>query len=75
MGTVLADSWFGNVKNMALMVEKGEQFIIPLKANRQGALVDATDSTKTEYVPVQSLELQEDTPVSVWLKGYSKPLL
>jgi len=60
--TVLADIWFGNIKNMDLITSKGKQFIMPLKTNRKVALFESSNKEK-EYVPVKSLELKEDTPV------------
>ena len=52
-----------------------EQFIMPLKVNRKVSLHDPSNPENREYVSVESLKLQEDKPVKVWLKGYSKPLL
>ena len=52
-----------------------EQFIMPLKVNRKVSLHDSSNPENREYVSVESLKLQEDKPVKVWLKGYSKPLL
>lgn len=72
--TVLADIWFGNIKNMDLITSKGKQFIMPLKTNRKVALFEPSNKEK-EYVPVKSLELKEGTPVKIWLKGYKNPLL
>ncbi len=72
---VLGDIWFGNVKNMELITSNGKQFIMPLKTNRQVLLYQGASQQKKEYVPVESLGLEEGTPVKVWLKGYSKPLL
>ena len=73
--TVLGDIWFGNVKNMELISSKGKQFIMPLKVNRKVSLHYPSNPENREYVSVESLKLQEDKPVKVWLKGYSKPLL
>jgi len=73
--TVLGDIWFGNVKNMELITSKGKEFIMPLKTNRQVSLYGEQGLENKEYVPVESLKLEEGTPVKVWLKGYSKPLL
>ena len=73
--TVLGGIWFGNVKNMELITSKGKQFIMPLKTNRQVSLYDTSNQGNKEYMPVESLELEEGRPVKVWLKGYSKPLL
>ena len=73
--TVLGDIWFGNVKNMELISSKGKQFIMPLKVNRKVSLHDPSNPENREYVSVESLKLQEDKPVKIWLKGYSKPLL
>ena len=52
-----------------------KQFIMPLKVNRKVSLHDSSNPENREYVSVESLKLQEDKPVKVWLKGYSKPLL
>ena len=52
-----------------------KQFIMPLKVNRKVSLHDPSNPENREYVSVESLKLQEDKPVKVWLKGYSKPLL
>lgn len=83
--TVLADIWFGNVKNMELIVSRGKHFIMPLKTNRQVSLIpegpipqgmaQAENPTNREYMPVESLELKKNELVSIQLKGYSKPLL
>ena len=48
---------------------------MPLKVNRRVSLHDPSNPENREYVSVESLKLQEDKPVKVWLKGYSKPLL
>ena len=48
---------------------------MPLKVNRNVSLHDPSNPENREYVSVESLKLQEDKPVKVWLKGYSKPLL
>ena len=48
---------------------------MPLKVNRKVSLHDSSNPENREYVSVESLKLQEDKPVKVWLKGYSKPLL
>ena len=49
---------------------------MPLKVNRKVSLHDHPSNPENrEYVSVESLKLQEDKPVKVWLKGYSKPLL
>ena len=73
--TVLADIWFGNVKNMELIVSRGKHFIMPLKSNRQVSLIQPESPTNKEYVPVESLKLKKNQLVSIRLKGYSKPLL
>jgi len=73
--TVLGDIWFGNNKNMELITAKGKQFIMPVKTNRLIALFDSSNEDKKEYVPVKSLELKENIPVKIWLKGYHTPLL
>ena len=73
--TVLADIWFGNVKNMELILSRGKHFIMPLKTNRQVSLIQPENPTNKEYRPVESLELKKNQLVSIRLKGYSKPLL
>ncbi len=72
--TVLADIWFGNVKNMEVIISKGKQFIMPLKANRLVSL-GSSNEDKKEYVPVSSLKLKKGVPVNIWLKGFNTPLL
>ena len=49
--TVLADIWFGNVKNMELIVSQGKHFIMPLKTNRQIPFIQPESPTNKEYVP------------------------
>jgi DDE superfamily endonuclease len=73
--TVLADIWFGNIKNMQMITSKGKEFIMPLKTNRQVCFFGCSSKGQKEYVPVKSLELEEGIPVKIWLKGYNIPLL
>jgi len=73
--TVLADIWFGNIKNMEMITTNGKQFIMPLKTNRKVSIFNSSSKDKKEYVPVKSLELKENIPIKIWLKGYHTPLL
>ena len=62
--TVLADIWFGKVKNMALIVSRGKHFIMPLKTHRQVSLIQPENPTNKEYMPVESLKLKKNQLVS-----------
>ena len=72
---VLADTWFACVENMIYIKKKmGKDFVFPLKENR---LVALSEENKKQgiYVPLSSLELEENQTLQIWLEGVDFPLL
>ena len=71
---LLADIWFGNVKNMGLIRSKKKHFIIPLKKNRQVCLFKKGEK-QLKYQSVESFDIKEGQTVRIRLKGYKHSLL
>ena len=72
---VLADIWFACAENMTFIkTEKNKDFVFPLKDNRLVALSEE-DKKQGIYVPISSLELEENQTLQVWLEGVDFPLL
>ena len=67
---VLSDSWFSSSKNMIFINQLNKFFIFDLKSNR---LASIDENTKFESINL--LNIQENTPVKVWLKGIDFPVI
>lgn len=66
---VLNDVWFASAKNMMFVKHELERdFIMPLKTNRKVAL-SLDDKKQGRYVRVDSLELEADTILTIYLES------
>jgi hypothetical protein len=66
---VLNDVWFASAKNMMFVKHQLERdFVMPLKTNRKVAL-SLDDKKQGRYVRVDSLELEADTILTIYLEG------
>ena len=71
---VLNDVWFASAKNMMFIkYELERDFIMPLKTNRKVAL-SLEDKMQGRYVRVDTLELEPDTQLTIYLEGVDFPL-
>jgi hypothetical protein len=71
---VLNDVWFASAKNMLFVEhELKRHFIMPLKTNRKIAL-SIEDKKQDQYVRVDSLELEPNTILTIYLEGVDFPL-
>ncbi len=71
---VLNDVWFASAKNMMFVKHKLERdFIMPLKTNRKVAL-SLENKKQGHYVRVDTLELEPDAPLTIYLEGVDFPL-
>ena len=67
---VLADTWYGSIKNMAFITEKCKKdFIFPLKSNRRVKLAGSHF-----YSAIADLELEAGRVYAAQLKGFEKPI-
>ena len=71
---VLADSWFASTENMRLIHKKKKFFIFDMKQNRQ-AVLSETDRNQGAWKAINTLNIPDNTPVKVWLKGLEIPVL
>jgi len=71
---VLADIWFASADNMKFIHQKKKFFIFDMKSNRQAAL-SAEDREQGNWSRIDELDIPDNTPVKVWLKGVKFPLL
>lgn len=71
---VLADSWFSSTENMLLIHKKKKFFIFDMKQNRQ-AVLSQTDRNQGNWKAINTLDIADNTPVKVWLKGLEIPVL
>ena len=72
---VLNDVWFASVDNMKLVKTQLERdFIMPIKTNRKLALSLAAKQ-QGQYVRVDTLDLEPDTCLTVYVEGLEFPLL
>ena len=72
---VLNDTWFASVDNMKLVkTELKRDFIMPVKTNRKIALSLAAKK-QGQYVRVDTLTLEPDTCLTIYLEGLDFPLL
>lgn len=75
---VLADSWFASAENMEFVAKKSKTFIFDLVSNRLAILKDDSvdkPHKKSQWTNIDSLNIPENTPVQVWLKDMSFPVL
>jgi hypothetical protein len=71
---VLNDVWFASADNMKFVKHELERdFIMPLKTNRKVAL-SLEDKKQGCYVRVDSLALEPDTVLTIYLEGVDCPL-
>ncbi len=70
---LLADSWFGNSKNMAFINGQNRKFIFAIKSNRQLAL-SREDKEKGNFVSIKTLELEGRSMV-VYVKQLVFPIV
>ena len=71
---VLGDSWFASVENMKFIVEKKKLFIFDMKSNRL-AVLSEKDRQAGIWTTINELVIPNNTPVQVWLKDLSFPVL
>lgn len=72
---VLNDVWFASADNMIFVKhDLKKDFVMPLKSNRKTAL-SLGDQRHGRFVPVDTLELKENTVLKIYLEGVSFPLL
>jgi transposase len=72
---VLNDTWFASVDNMKLVkTELKRDFIMPVKTNRKLAL-SLADKKQSHYVGVDTLDLEPDTCLTIYLEGLDFRLL
>jgi len=70
---VLNDVWFASAKNMMFVKHELERdFIMPSKTNRKVAL-SLEDKKQGRYVRVDTLELEPNTPLTIYLDGVDFP--
>jgi len=72
---VLNDIWFASAKNMLFVKHQIKRdFIMPLKRNRKVALT-LTDKKQGRYMRLDTLELEAETTLTIYLEGVDFPLL
>lgn len=72
---VLNDVWFASAENMRFIKQElKKDFIMPLKTNRKVAL-SKEDKKQGQYVRVDMLAFESNTPKQVYLEGVPFPLL
>ena len=71
---VLNDVWYASAENMRFVKhDLKRDFIMPLKTNRKVAL-HLEDKQQGQYVRVDTLALEPDTVVTIYLEGVDFPL-
>lgn len=71
---ILADSWFSSAENFRFIAGLEQYFIMPLKVNRKVAL-SPTDHQQGLYQPIESLVIEENQCLVVWVAEVDFPLL
>lgn len=72
---VLNDVWYASAENMRFVKHDLQRdFIMPLKANRKVALT-LEDKKQGRYVRIDTLDLEPDTVMTIYLEGVNFPLL
>jgi DDE superfamily endonuclease len=70
---ILADSWFCSTENINFIAQRNLSFIFPIKSNRKVYLSES-DKALGLHQPTESLALEEDRCLLVWLEGVDFPL-
>lgn len=71
---VLNDVWFASADNMMFVKHELESdFVMPLKTNRKVAL-SLEDKKQGRYVRVDTLDIEQDTVLTIYLAGVDFPL-
>ena len=71
---VLADSWFSSADNMKFIKKDlHKEIVFTLKSNRLAAL-SFEDKLEGKFVPIDSLSLNQDSLISVYIKGLDFPV-
>lgn len=71
---VLNDVWYASAENMRFVKhDLKRDFIMPLKTNRKVTL-SLEDKQQGQYVRVDTLDLEPDTGVTIYLEGVDFPL-
>jgi len=70
---ILADLWFSAAENFNFIQGLDRLFIIPLKSNRKVAL-SVEDKLKDKYQSIESLELEDDQTLHVYVEDVDFPL-
>lgn len=71
---VLNDVWYASADNMMCVKhDLKRDFIMPLKSNRKVAL-SLEDKKQGQYVRIDTLELEADTRLTIYLEGLDFPL-
>lgn len=71
---VLNDVWFASADNMMFVKHELERdFVMPLKTNRKVAL-SLADKKQGRYARVDTLEIEPDTVLTIYLEGVDFPL-
>lgn len=71
---VLNDVWYASAENMRFVKHDLQRdFIMPLKTNRKVAL-SLEDKKQGHYVRIDTLELEPDTLMTIYLEGVDFPL-
>lgn len=71
---ILADNWFSSVGNMTFINQKKKFFIFGMKSKRMVALSE-NDQNRDHWTSIDELVTSNNTPVKVWLKDPSFPVL
>ncbi len=71
---ILADKWFASVDNFNFIDSLGQHFIMPLKNNRKVA-TSKENQQKGSYQSVESLVIEENQTLQVYLEDVEFPLL
>jgi hypothetical protein len=75
---ILADSWFSSAENMTFIADKKKFFIFDLPQSRTAILAQGVPNKpdkKGEWTNINELDIPNNTPVVVWLKGIDFPVL
>ena len=72
---VLNDVWYSAAENMRfIQYTLGKDFIMPIKSNRKVAL-SLADKHQGRYVSVDTLDLEANVPVTIYLESVDFPML
>ena len=71
---ILGDSWFASCENMTFIDKKKKIFIFDMQSNRMAALSEE-EQKAGKWTRIDELEISDNKPVKVWLKGLGFPVL